>query len=229
MNKEWKRNSERQKPKSKPLRKTPLRCWEGETEDKKVKPTYSFPAAGLEEQTQTGVRRGKQTRWRRPLLPELGRCWDDSGLGARTAAGGARKTTQALPPPRPGSSPSALPVARDAQVDSLTSTSRQLPGTKWIESSFSRPTMPAVFAPQPQRPPLPPAQDRHGPQLPRPRPASLGPGRPPVHCFRLPPPRPRPVIGHIPWMPPKGAGQRPVRSQPTPQLLKGYTKQRPWP
>ncbi|OWK12502.1 hypothetical protein Celaphus_00003832 [Cervus elaphus hippelaphus] len=35
---------------------------------------------------------------------------------------------------------------RKTRANSLTSTNRQSPGTKWIESSFSRPTMPAVFA-----------------------------------------------------------------------------------
>nr|XP_055181775.1 uncharacterized protein LOC129509898 [Nyctereutes procyonoides] len=68
--------------------------------------------------------------------------------------------------------------------------------------------MPAVFAPPPpQRPPLPPARERRGPQLRRPGPASLAPGPAPALRFRLPPPRPRPLIGHAQPMPPqKGAG-----------------------
>ena len=106
------------------------------------------------------MHRGKQTRRRRPSLlgpPTLGGC-----VWKTTRAPATRLPAQRTWLPRDVSPP------RKTRGDSLTSTNRQSPGTKWIESSFSRPTMPAVFAlssppPPPQRPPLPSARDRGGP------------------------------------------------------------------
>lgn len=91
--------------------------------------------------------------WGPPTPPQLPGC---SGSGEACSERG--KQTQRRHP--------GLPAPH------LTSTSRQLPGTKWIESSFSRPTMPAAFAPSPSRPQPPPAQHSRGPQRPRPWPAS---------------------------------------------------------
>lgn len=155
----------------------------------------------------------------------------------RLRAGGSdscrmRKVNQSRPPPpRHGSSHATLPAARAAQVDSLTSTSRQLPGTKWMESSFSRPTMPAVFAPPPppRRPPLPPAPERQGPQLPHPRPASLGPGRPPRSLLPASAAKAAPVD----WPHSADASERGRAAfcalPAHPPALKGIHKKRPWP
>lgn len=157
------------------------------------------------------MHRGKQTRRRRPSLlgpPTLGGC-----VWKTTRAPATRLPAQRTWLPRDVSPP------RKTRGDSLTSTNRQSPGTKWIESSFSRPTMPAVFAlsspPPPQRPPLPSARDRGGPQLQPLRPAYPRSGPAPFHRFRLPPPRPRFLIGHAPPTPLKGGGR--VRDAPSPR------------
>lgn len=100
----------------------------------------------------------------------------------------------------------------------LTSTSRQLPGTKWMESSFSRPTMPAVFAPPQSRPQPPPAQHSRGPQRPRPWPSSPRPWADPGRRFRLPPPWLRLLIGRLPPRTQKGAGPQGTLSAHVPVL-----------
>lgn len=133
----------------------------GETGESKLKPDLLF---------------SRHSDWKRKHRRV---CTEVNKLGgAALAARGLRLRQEAsgkpLERPLQDSSPSAhsVPTRRTSpprpktRADSLTSTKRQFPGTKWIESSFSRPTMPAVLAPPPpQRPPLPPAQDRRGPQL----------------------------------------------------------------
>lgn len=85
------------------------------------------------------------------------------------------------PPSFPGCSGVSVALQRGKQTQrrhpglhasNLTSTSWQQPGTKWMESSFSRPTMPAVLTPPRSRPQPPLAQHSQGPQRPRPWPSS---------------------------------------------------------
>lgn len=145
---------QRDKTKPKGLWKAPLRSWEGRQKNQsETRPTRFLP------------KDWKSKHWRVCMgVNKLG----GAALSSQSWEGGARATQSrglGFPQNAQGKSnphdqarsPLHSRLLRDPQADSLTSTSRQLPGTKWMESSFSRPTMPAVFAPPPQRPPLPPA------------------------------------------------------------------------
>lgn len=115
--------------------------------------------------------------------------------GGAEAKSGRRPRLENHSSPRDAAHLPLRPRVPDPRADSFTSSSRQFPGTKWMASSFSRPTMPAAFAPPLRRPPLSPAQIASGRGC-----VALGPppqcGPAPARRFRLPPPRPRALTGY---------------------------------